>query len=228
MSDPRQLPLTFPESELDLEDMVLTGANRAAIAAAKRIEHWPYTTFCVVGPKRSGLTTLVEAWVRLFQGAELDAALTAISQPEDLERIAGGCVAIDRADLITDDGRLLALVSAVERLNGRLLCTALTPPADWKTGMSPDLMSRLKSAPIARIDHPDEEMMRARLQRAAGRCVLTLSKNVEDYLVLRLGLSYLVIEETVQRLAGAAGSRALTVPLAKDVLEHDSTTGAGE
>lgn len=227
MSDPRQLPLTFPEEALSFEDMALTAANRGAVAAARRVEHWPYPTFCVVGPQRSGLTTLAKAWAAQYEAAELDPDLAAIADPAGLEQIAQGYAVIDRADCVTDEKRLLALISAVERLNGRLLCTAITSPSEWRTSFSADLMSRLKSAPIARIDHPDEDMMRARLRRAAARSVLTLSKNVEDYLVLRLGLSYLAIEDTVQRLAGAAGSRALTVPLARDVLELGNEPGDG-
>ncbi|MDJ0920687.1 MAG: hypothetical protein QNI84_06135 [Henriciella sp.] len=228
MSDPRQLPLTFPENQLGFDDMALTAANRGAVAAARRVDHWPYSTFCVVGPERSGLTTLVKAWVAHFEGVLLDPDLEAVGDAARLEQIAAGYVAIDRSDLVSDERRLLALVSAVERLNGRLLCSATTSPAEWRTSLSPDLMSRLKSAPIARIEEPDEDMMRERLRRAAARSMLTLTKNVEDYLVLRLGLSYLAIEDTVQRLAGATGSRALTVPLAKEVLEFSDEPGDPE
>ena len=98
-----------------------------------------------------------------------------------------------------------------------ILLTAHTPPSHW-VFQSPDLNSRLQSAPLAEVPAPDEELMRARLRRACARSYLDLPNVVEDYLVTRLGLDYSQIEQSAELLAGATGDRPLTIPLAREIL----------
>ncbi|MEM6534076.1 MAG: hypothetical protein AAF613_00435 [Pseudomonadota bacterium] len=215
MTGSRQLPLRFPEPALTFDTMVLSACNRGAVAAARRVQHWPYHVFCLIGPPKCGLTSLARAWAEENKGVLL--AHDALAADLDIET-GPAMMAIDRADQLSQDAQLLNLISALKRRNGRLLLTARTPPTQWLNS-SADLASRLKSAPLAEIAPPDEPMMRARLRGAARRGFINLPQQVEDYLVPRLGLSYVAIEEMMDDLSGRMAGRELTVPLAREILD---------
>lgn len=227
MSTSSQLPLRFPEAPLGFDGLCITPANAQIIAAIKRTGAWSAPVFCLTGTAGAGLTTLAIAWAADCGGLFVDLSGDGADLPRPSE-IGGEFVALDRADLCRQEDWLLTLFSASQRLGGRVLMTARTPPSDWGL-QSGDLVSRLRSAPIASLGLPDEPLMRARLHRAAARSALSLPPAVEAYLIIRLGLSYEAIEETVTRLAGAAGGRrALTVPMARAVLDAGQDQGVTE
>lgn len=217
MSERGQIPIDFPEDDLDFNAMAITDANRGVIAAVRKVERWPYHVFCLVGPAKSGLTTIARAWTAERGGLYLTAADFSELSNDAVEPAASRDVAIDGADEVLTDARLLQIISAAGRQDGHLLLTAHSPPSRWYSS-SPDLASRLKSAPIADLATVDEDLMRARIKRACDRAYLILPKPVEEYLVTRLGLSFADIENAVWRLNGAAAGRALSVPLAREVL----------
>ena len=216
-----QIPLRFPETPLDFDSLTVTDANRHIIRAIRHPQRWPFYAVCLVGPEKSGLSTLLTAWTGEMGGVYIDAARHAWLESESVQPSSGQVVAIDQADLLEDDGALLSLLDSVRRAQQHVLIAANSPPGQWKIS-SPDLLSRLKSAPILDLPDPDEDLMRARLRRAAARSSLMIPPKVEDYLVIRLGLDFNLIEDTINRLAGAAGGgRDLTVPVTREVLEAE-------
>lgn len=219
----RQLPIPFPEGLLDFESMAESPANSHALNAIRDVDRWAQARLCLIGPKKSGVTSLLAAWSAERKGAFVDGKDDGGTAYIASEFGAGDSVAIDNADLITDESWILTLLSAADRHHGTVLLGAHRPPADWVIE-SPDLRSRLRSTQLVEIGPPDDGLMRARLRRATSRFGLSLPIAVEDYLVVRLGLSYTAIEETVNSLAGAAGGRqALTVHLARTALESSSS-----
>lgn len=221
MSKPGQIPLSFPERPLGFDEIAITDANRGALSAIRRADQWPYHVFCLVGRAKSGRSTLARAWATEREGVYLTAHACARLTAPEIEDMAAGSLAVDDADSVKEQSILLNLIGAFERSGGRLLLVAGKAPAHWHTEMR-DLASRLRSAPIGELTAPDESLMRARIQRACARAYLKLPKAVEDYLVTRLGLSFEAIEETVTALNGAAGDRALSVHLAREVLSGNT------
>lgn len=216
-----QIPIRFPESTLTFETMDITPSNRGIISALRRSDHWPHFAFALVGAAQSGLSTIAYAWATERAGYVYDSISLPSTRDAEIEAQCGGAIAIDRVDLVADEKRLLWIFSCVERLNGRLLLTAQTPPHLWSAS-SPDLRSRFKAMPVGDLGKPDEALMRARIKRACHRAYLKLPANVEDFLVTRLGLDYAGIERAIVMLDGAVGEgRALSIPLVKDVLELD-------
>lgn len=222
MPPSRQIPLRFPESSLSFEDMTISSANRAISAAVRQAERWPYHVFCLIGPEGAGVSTLSQAWARDRGAQYLPAGAFDKIELNAIEEISQTDVAIDDVDHLKRADGLLMLISAAQRNRQRVLLASHSAPASWPF-QSPDLRSRLKAAPLAEIPSPDEPLMRARLRRAFARSALELPKSVEDYLVTRLGLDYSLIEHSVEILAGASGERPLTIPLAREILEQEST-----
>lgn len=224
MAGPGQIPIRFPEARLSFAEMEKTSSNRAAIAAVRRVEHWPYHVFCLIGPRQSGLTTIAQAWAEERDGTCLLPTELNMLMSQQLEAYAAGSLAVDRADEFADGMQLLTMISAAERLGGHILLTANTAPSQWPASTR-DLASRLRSAPIVELGNPDEALMRARIRRACDRAYLKLPKPVEDYLVIRLGLSFALIEDAILQLDGAAGGRPLSVPMAREVLAGEDWDG---
>lgn len=221
MSEPKQIPIRFPEADLSFDQLTVTPANRAIIAAVSRSDHWPYHVFCLIGSPLSGLTTIAKAWASERTGSCIEGGRLAALSSDEIETLAANDFAIDRPDMINDDANLLFAISAAGRLGSKVLLAARSAPATWNSS-SADLMSRLKSAPLAEIPNPDEPLMRARLRRACDRTYLNMPSVVEDYLVTRLGLDYSRIEYVIEALAGLAADRPLTVPLAREVLGQEN------
>ena len=213
----RQIPLKFPETRLGFDDMAITNANRAICSAVRKTDRWPYHAFCVIGPVGSGLTTLAQAWASERQATYIDAPDMATLDLTDIESLSEQHLAIDNVDALDAAETLLLVLSGIKRHQKSILLTAHSPPGAWAF-RSPDLISRLKGAPLAELPAPDEELMRTRLRRAFARSCLELPEIVEDFLVTRLGLDYSQIENSVEMLAGASGERPLTIPLAREIL----------
>ena len=219
MKRPRQLPIKFPEPKLELSDFILTDANRSAVEAALNVSRWPHFLFCLIGPRGSGLSTLCRIWADEVDGTHLSAAQLDSLTSADMTDLSSRHVVLDEADAVKDDQKLLLLISAAKRLGGRLLLTGHASPGQWKSATK-DLTSRLQAAPLVQIGPPDEPMMRARLQAVAQGQFMTMPQSVEDYLLIRIGLRYDLVAPVIEALAGAVGGRELTVPLAREILEH--------
>lgn len=221
MPPSRQIPLQFPESALSFEDMAITAANRAICAAIRNTERWPYHAFCLIGPKGSGITTLARAWADDLDATYFTASdLAALDLPE-IERTTENNIVIDDVDALNGAEMLLLMLSGIKRHQKSILLTGHTAPAQWSF-RSPDLNSRLQAAPLAQLPAPDEELMRARFERAFARSALVPPKSVQDYLVTRVGLDYSQIENVAEMLAGATGDRPLTIPLVREILGDDN------
>jgi chromosomal replication initiation ATPase DnaA len=214
-----QIPIRFPEAQLNFDQMAITSANRSICAAVRKPDRWPYHAFCLIGPAGSGVSTLANAWAveRNARFVEAD-ALNNLVKSEG-EQLTMQDLVVDDVDTMQEADALLMVLSGIQRHGHYILLAGHSVPANWRVS-SPDLNSRLQGAPLAEIPAPDEELMRARLQRAFARSYLNLPKSVEDYLVTRLGLDYSLIEQSAETLAGASGERALTIPLVREILDE--------
>ncbi|MEM6947359.1 MAG: hypothetical protein AAF486_04645 [Pseudomonadota bacterium] len=191
-------------------------ANQAAIDFLKRVGDWPVATACLIGPPRSGRSTLARAWAH-SQGGLCLTPQTLLGQAEPL----GGserALAVDPADEGLPETVLLGLINQAGERGGRLLLTASAPPLAWPVE-SRDLASRLVSLPLAEIESPDRETVGIRLYSLLKRHFEAPPMDVVRYLEQRLQRTYEDIEACAMRLAGAVGSgQALTVLLASRIL----------
>ena len=214
------MSFAFPAGALRFDELVVSPANRAAISIVRQPGKWPMPVICATGPFRCGLTTLLRAWCGEVGGAYFRAGDFSKLKPADLDTLGSGFVALDDADRVTPNERLLTLINRTGEEGGRLLLASSASPSQWPVA-SPDLKSRLNSMPIAEILPPDEPMLTGRLEAAAARHFLKLEPEVVAYLAPRLDLTYEAIEAFAEKLSHGVTTtgRAPSVPLAKEVLE---------
>ncbi len=217
----RQFSLRLEGPSLGFEDLDVTACNRSALTAVRRWRDWRGPAMCLVGPPKSGVSTLLRAWASDASGLYLSPGDIADMDLAALERLAQRPIALDDAESCDCDDPLLSIFNFVAAANTRLLMGARRPPAGWSV-QSKDLKSRLAATPVAGIDPPDEAMIAARLRSSARRRYLRLSDETVDYLCIRVGRSYSVIESFMSRLDAAVQrhARQPTIALAREALDE--------
>lgn len=213
---PLQASFEFAGPPRQFSELDRGTANRAAVDFLESVNAWPFPVACLIGPPRSGKSTLADVWARAQSGlCQTPDVLLTRSERVDLSKTA---LAIDPADTGLPENALLSLINQAGERDGRLLLTASTPPMAWPVE-NKDLASRLASLPLAEIHKPDEEMVGLRLYSLLRRHFAAPPMDVVRYLEPRLKRTYADIESCAKRLAGRVGSgQGLTVMLASTVL----------
>ncbi len=100
-------------------------------------------------------------------------------------------------------------------------------PAFWPLRL-PDLSSRLDAAPVATLEPPDDALLAAVLVKLFADRGIGVGPEVIRYLVARMDRSFEAAERLAIRLdrAGLARGRAVTIPLAAEVLAGRDGDGA--
>lgn len=217
---PDQLSFAFPAGPLRFGQLVVTPANQAAVSIIRQPGKWPTAVFCITGPRRCGLSTLLQAWSEETGATYFTVDEFTKLKPAQLDKLAGQFVAIDDADRVATSETLLTFINQTSKEGGRLLLASSRSPSQWPV-TSADLKSRLNSMPVVEVLPPDEAMLIGRLRTAAARHYLKLEPEIIAYLSPRLDLTYEAIEAFAEKLSHGVTTtgRAPSVPLAKEVLE---------
>jgi chromosomal replication initiation ATPase DnaA len=189
------LPLAYAPRQ-GADDFILSASNRSAAAWLADPARWPTPRSLLVGPPQSGKSHLAG----LFAAA------------------SGGTV-IEDADLRTE-GELLFHAWNAATPEKPLLLTARRLPRFWAHKL-PDLASRLAATPLVRVDDPDDALLAAVLEKRFADRGLRVGADVIAYLVTRIERSFAAVAAIVESLdaLALAKGRAISVPLARDVLE---------
>jgi DnaA regulatory inactivator Hda len=225
-----QLPLELPlRPALGREDFLVAPCNEVAVAWIDRWPDWPGPAVALYGPPGCGKTHLCQVWRAASGAVEIDAGLLARAEPPELLGAARACVLDDAEILLAGEGadaeRLLHLFNSVVERGGQLLLAARAAPARWPCGLA-DLGSRLAAATAVRLAAPDDALMEALLVKLFTDRQLAVGEEVVRYLLARMERSFAAARALVAALdrAALAERRAVTVPLARRVLEGYETT----
>jgi DnaA regulatory inactivator Hda len=211
-----QLPLPLPAARrFAAADFREAPSNEAALAWLRRTADWPGHRLLLWGGAGCGKTHLLHVWSEEMRAERL--AGPDLRGLPDLPTAAG--VAIDDADAVVDETALFHLLNAAAEAGLPALLAARTPPARWTIRL-PDLASRLRAITAVEIAPPEEELLQALLARLLADRQLRLPDPVHQWLLRRLPRTAAALADAVARLDAASldNHRAITVPLARDVL----------
>ena len=214
------LDLSLPPN-LGRDDFLDAPSNAVALAAIERWPDWRERTLLLVGPPGSGKSHLCAIWSERAGALALSPA--ALPNLEALSALRPAALALDGLNAVADETALFHLLNFVNESGASLLVAARRLPTAEEIRL-PDLLSRLRRAPVVEIGAPDDDLMRAVLVKLFSDRQLLIDASVVDYIALRLERSLdaaRAIVREIDREALARGRRVTRV-LAGEVLERVS------
>ena len=186
-----RLPLGLPQAR---ETEFLIGDSNAR--AVHQLEHWgawPVMAALLVGPRKSGRSTLARVFAAKSGGRIFDDA--------------------DRAR----EADVFHAWNQAQQERRPLLIIAEAAPPEWQVKL-PDLRSRLAASPLLEIGPPDDVLVPQLLERAFERHLLHAKPGVIAWLSRRIERSHVAILRVADALEAEAGRR-LSIPAARATLE---------
>jgi chromosomal replication initiation ATPase DnaA len=213
-----QLPLDLPLTpRLGRDDFLAAPANETALAMIDRWPDWPDRILSLIGPAGSGKSHLLAIFSQRARALRVEPA--SLPSLDALAAAAPEAIALDDVDRARDEKALFHLLNYAVEHRAFLLMTACRPPgAD--TVRLPDLLSRLRRAPVVRILPPDNSLMRAVLEKLFRDRQLLVEPPALAYATLRLERSLDAARAFVAALdrEALARGRPITRALAAAVL----------
>jgi chromosomal replication initiation ATPase DnaA len=201
---PQQLTLDLPHRPaLGAEDFLLSDSNRAAVALIDQWPQWPHPVLVLSGPAGSGKSHLAHVW-QLRSGAASLAAKSLTDDAVVAHDLAQSAVIEDIDRGIADQRAFFHMLNLAREHGYQVLITARSDPGDWDLSL-PDLRSRLRQATLARIEAPDDGLLRAVLVKLFADRQLMIEPQVVSQIALRMERSM----EAAVRLVAEIDKRAL-------------------
>lgn len=208
-SGARQLAFEFsPQPRYGDDDFLIAPSNEAAHALVQSWPAWPDPVLALVGAPGSGKSHLASIWARRAQAVFVPP--DAVASEADLGEFYGRHILLEDADRVLDEQGLFHLFNLVQESRATMLMTAKTGPESWGVGL-PDLRSRLRRAPVAHIESPNDDLVRAVLVKLFDDRQLAVEANVIDYIALRIDRSLDAAREIVAALDAEALARGRAV-----------------
>ena len=216
-----QLPLPLPhEPSFAREDFLAAPENKAALALIDAWPHWPSPVMLLLGPAGSGKSHLGAIFVgataaRVVAGRDLGAV--------DADAATDGpALLVDDADAVgAAETQLFHLLNFARQRGTSVLMTARAPPDLWGIA-TPDLLSRLRLAPIVEIGPPEVSLVEAVLTKLFSDRQLAVEPALVAYIARRLDRSLDAARAVVGALDREALARGkkVTRAMAAEVLER--------
>ena len=182
----------------------------------------------LVGPEGSGKSHLGALWAEKAGAVVVQAAR--LNETEIGTIAASPAVLIEDADRVGEaEAQLFHTVNAVIQSRSWTLITARAGPGAWNLH-TPDLLSRLRLAPLVRLGAPDLELAQAVLFKLFSDRQLLVEPRVAAFIALRMERSLAAARDIVAALdrealaQGRRVTRAMVAELLREGPEEDEAT----
>jgi chromosomal replication initiation ATPase DnaA len=221
MTEPRQLTLDWPHPpSFAAEDFLPAPSNREALAAINRWPDWASRMLLLVGPEGSGKSHLGALWAQ--KAGAIAVVGDRLGEAEIAACAVSPAILIEDADRIGEgEERLFHIVNAALQSERWMLLTARAAPDTWNL-RTPDLLSRLRLAPLVCLGAPDIELTEAVLFKLFSDRQLIVEPRVVAYIAPRIERSLAAARALVAALDAEALSRGrrVTRAMAAEILRE--------
>ncbi|ATQ66943.1 MULTISPECIES: DnaA ATPase domain-containing protein [Methylosinus] len=214
-----QLPLDLAGApRFEAEAFLVSPCNRAAFEMISRWPDWPDPALLLLGPAGAGKSHLCAIFAQRSDALFVDPS--DLMTPQRLAASPPRAAIVDGLDAVEDETALFHLMNFLRESGASLLLCGRRPPSG-ETVALPDLLSRLRRAPVVEIGAPDDDLIRAVLEKLLRDRQLLVDPGLVDYLALRLERSLDAARAFVRLLdeEALARGRRVTRALAGELLE---------
>lgn len=199
------------------DDYLVAPSNADAHALLTGWPRWPAHILVLVGPEGAGKTHLASIWAEMSNARVVDPSALALETITDLVEPALLIEDADRSPF--DEQAMFHLINQVRERRHHLLLTARGAPDQWRLSI-PDLLSRLRLAPLLQLEAPDDHLLRAVLVKLFVDRQLAVDAGVIEYLTRHLDRSLGAARRLVDALdrTSLAEHRKITRPVVAEVL----------
>ncbi len=223
---PRQLILDWPQTpSFARDDFLVAPSNREAIGAIDRWPGWAGRLLLLVGPEGAGKSHLASLWAARADAVTLSAEELAQAHPQLW--VENSAILIEDADRAhRSEEHLFHVINGALQNQAWLLMTARAAPSEWGL-KTPDLLSRLRLAPVVRLETPDVELTEAVLFKLFSDRQLQVEPHVVAYIAMRIERSLGVARKLVANLdrEALAQGRRVTRAMASELLRQVAPPG---
>jgi len=222
---PRQLILDWPhQPSFAREDFLSAPSNRDALNAIDRWPDWPGRMLLLAGPEGSGKSHLAALWAKTSGAASVHGE--SLGETAEVS-VQGSALLIEDADRVGDaEERLFHLINSSLQTEAWVLLTARQGPDAWGLKI-PDILSRLRLAPVVRLGAPETELTEAVLFKLFSDRQLQVEPHVIAYIASRIERSLGAARRVVailDREALAKGQR-VTRAMASELMREIAPNG---
>jgi chromosomal replication initiation ATPase DnaA len=220
-----QLPLELPhEASFAREDFLVAPENVEALAMIDAWPRWPSPAMMLLGPPGSGKSHLGAIWARAARARMVSGAALSGASPSEL--VESAALLIEDADQIgAVEAELFHLINLARERDLSMLFTARSAPDLWGLA-TPDLLSRLRLAPIVSLREPNLDMIEAVLLKLFSDRQLLVDPSLVAFIATRIERSLdaaRAIVAALDREALARGrkiTRAMAAEFVRDMDEE--------
>ena len=214
-----QFRLVFPQPLPPLESLFFGPEGDSALKVLRLWQDWPKPVVALTGPRRSGISTVLQSWAGEVGGRFLKADEWMSLDARGLADLVDQPLALDDVEQVVPSSALLTLMNLAAEQNTAMLIGGHGNPQFWHKA-PPDLVSRLSAATSVTLPALDDGSFPKRLRAACLRRFIDLPEDTLAYVHPRLERSYEGIEAFANELDRTMEEkkRPASIPLARDVL----------
>ena len=219
MSQLDQLLLNFKfRKNYDKNDFFVSSSNFYAFTLVDTWPNWEKNIINICGERYCGKTHLAEIFLKKNKGKLINLKTENIKNLNDLRLFEN--IVIDNFDKNIDENYIFTLFNFVDQNNKYLLINSEKPINEINFDLA-DLNSRAKNCLIAKIDKPDDELIKVLLSKSFSDRQIIINNKLIDFIAKRISRSYGKIFEFIYKIdeMSLKKKKSIDIKIIKNVLE---------
>ncbi len=194
--DQQLLKFTFKKN-YDRDDYFVSTSNYFAFTLLDSWPNWEKNIINICGEKFSGKTHLAEIFLKKNKGKLIDLKNLNFDEISSLKVFEN--IVLENFDNNLDENTFFSLINFVDQNNKYLLIISENPINEYKFSLN-DLKSRSKNCLIAKIEQPDDELIKVLLSKSFSDKQIFIDNKLIDFTVKRIPRSYGKIFEFIYKI----------------------------
>ena len=193
-----QLLLNFKFSKnFQKDDFFVSKSNFFAFNLINTWPNWEKNILNICGEKYSGKSHLVKIFQEKNKGKLFDSKTFSYDKVQNLRLYQN--IILENFDEKVDEKAIFSLINFVDQNNKYLLIDSVVPINEINFKLK-DLKSRAKNCLIAKIDQPDDDLIKVLIAKSLSDRQIKIDNKLIEYTVKRISRSYGKIFEFIYKI----------------------------